>query len=207
MLPLIYGLGILKTKILKTKAKKKEILAKAQEEAQNLLQQSNATIERTIREIKESKADKERTRKARGKVESMKAKVERLEDAALQGKKKEKKQEVLRDFKDLKGMSKSLPSSQPSVINTIRRAKMTFQRELDMRGMRIDEAEEQLIAYMDSAVMVNAGEVSILHGTGTGALKQLTQKYLQRLKKQNRIRDFHEGDVNHGGAGFTIVEI
>lgn len=189
------------------KAKKREIIAEAKEEAQNLLQQSNATIERTIREIKESKADKERTRKARGKVESMKAKVERLEDAALQGKKKEKKQEVLRDFKDLKGMSKSLPSSQPSVINTIRRAKMTFQRELDMRGMRIDEAEEQLIAYMDSAVMVNAGEVSILHGTGTGALKQLTQKYLQRLKKQNRIRDFHEGDVNHGGAGFTIVEI
>jgi len=93
------------------------------------------------------------------------------------------------------------------VVDTIRKAKLSFHRELDLRGYRIDEAQEQLIAYLDSAIMVNAGEVSVLHGTGTGALKQLTQEYLQRLKRQNRIRDFYEGDVNHGGAGFTIVEI
>ncbi|MCQ2311723.1 MAG: Smr/MutS family protein [Paludibacteraceae bacterium] len=189
------------------KAKKREIIAEAKEEAQNLLQQSNATIERTIREIKESKADKERTRKARGKVESMKAKVGTPPSPLSKGNVKGKKDAVLHDFRDLKGISKSLPSSQPSVVNTIRRAKLAFQRELDMRGLRIDEAQEQLIAYMDSAIMVNAGEISILHGTGTGALKQLTRDYLQRLKKQNRIQDFYEGDVNHGGAGFTIVEI
>ncbi|MCQ2347570.1 MAG: Smr/MutS family protein [Paludibacteraceae bacterium] len=189
------------------KAKKKEIIAEAKEEAQNLLQQSNATIERTIREIKESKADKERTQRARKKVESLKLKVGTPPSPLNKGDVKKQKGEVLRDFKDLKGMSKSLPSSQLMVVDTIRRAKLRFQRELDLRGYRLDEAEEQLIAYMDSAVMVNAGEVSILHGTGTGALKQMTQKYLQRLKKQNRIRDFYEGDVNHGGAGFTIVEV
>lgn len=200
------------------KAKKKEILAEAKEEAQILLQESNATIERTIREIKESKADKERTQKARGKVEKLKLKVESVEGTGskseegrgkreeVKGKNKNKK-EVLHDFRDLKGMSKSLPSAQPNIVNTIRKAKLTFQRELDLRGLRIDEAEEQLIAYMDSAVMVNAGEVSILHGTGTGALKQLTRDYLQRLKKQNRIRDYHDGDIDRGGAGFTIVEV
>ncbi|MCQ2339474.1 MAG: Smr/MutS family protein [Paludibacteraceae bacterium] len=193
------------------KAKKKEILAEAKEEAQILLQESNATIERTIREIKESKADKERTQKARQRVEHMKQVAgsrEQVTGGRLQvaGDRKAKK-EVLHDFRDLKGMSRSLPSSQPNIVNTIRKAKLTFQRELDLRGLRIDEAEEQLIAYMDSAVMVNAGEVSILHGTGTGALKQLTRDYLQRLKKQNRIRDYHDGDVDRGGAGFTIVEV
>ncbi len=193
------------------KAKKKEILAEAKEEAQILLQESNATIERTIREIKESKADKERTQKARQRVEHMKQVAgcrEQVTGGRLQvaGDRKAKK-EVLHDFRDLKGMSRSLPSSQPNIVNTIRKAKLTFLRELDLRGLRIDEAEEQLIAYMDSAVMVNAGEVSILHGTGTGALKQLTRDYLQRLKKQNRIRDYHDGDIDRGGAGFTIVEV
>lgn len=193
------------------KAKKKEILAEAKEEAQILLQESNATIERTIREIKESKADKERTQKARQRVEHMKQVTgcrEQVTGGRLQvaGDRKAKK-EVLHDFRDLKGMSRSLPSSQPNIVNTIRQAKLTFQRELDLRGLRIDEAEEQLIAYMDSAVMVNAGEVSILHGTGTGALKQLTRDFLQRLKKQNRIRDYHDGDIDRGGAGFTIVEV
>jgi len=188
------------------KAKKKEILAEAQAQAQNLLEESNKTIERTIREIKESHADKEKTRGARQKVESLKAKIGE-KAIGQEGEKAKKKGEVLRDFRDLKGMSKSLPSSQPMVVDTIRKAKLSFKRELDLRGFRIDEAEEQLIAYLDSAIMVNAGEVSILHGTGTGALKQLTHEYLKRLKKQNRIRDFHEGDVDHGGAGFTIIEI
>jgi len=189
------------------KAKKKEILAEAQAQAQNLLEESNKTIERTIREIKESRADKERTRAARQRVERLKEATGEKAIGREGEKAKGRKGEVLRDFRDLKGMSKSLPSSQPMVVDTIRKAKLSFHRELDLRGCRIDEAEEQLIAYLDSAIMVNAGEVSILHGTGTGALKQLTQEYLKRLKKQNRIRDFHEGDVDHGGAGFTIIEI
>ncbi|MBR6702205.1 MAG: Smr/MutS family protein, partial [Clostridia bacterium] len=45
------------------------------------------------------------------------------------------------------------------------------------RELRVDEALERLIAYIDDAIMVNAGEVVILHGTGTGALKQLTRDY------------------------------
>ncbi len=187
------------------KAKKKEIINEAKEQAQALLQQSNATIERTIREIKEAKADKQKTQQARQKVDKLKRQV-----APAPSNKDQQKTtgtQVLRDFRDLKGMSQSLPSSQPAIIDTIRRTKLSFQRQLDLRGMRADEAQEQLIAYMDSAIMVNAGEVSILHGTGTGALKQITRDYLQQLKRHNHIRDFYEGDVNHGGAGFTIVEI
>jgi DNA mismatch repair protein MutS2 len=78
--------------------------------------------------------------------------------------------------------------------------------------MRIDEATERLIAYMDDALMVGAGEVTILHGTGTGALKQLTRDYLNDLNRQRRKRgqialDFGDGDVNHGGAGLTVVKL
>jgi DNA mismatch repair protein MutS2 len=89
---------------------------------------------------------------------------------------------------------------------------MAFERTLDIRGLRIDEATEQLIAYMDDALMVGAGEVTILHGTGTGALKQLTRDYLNDLNYRRRKRgqvalDFGDGDVNHGGAGLTIVRM
>ena len=78
--------------------------------------------------------------------------------------------------------------------------------------MRADEALERLIAYMDDAMMVGAGEVTILHGTGTGALKQLTRDYLSSLNHQRRKRgmstlDFGDGDVNHGGAGLTVIQL
>lgn len=81
-----------------------------------------------------------------------------------------------------------------------------------MRGMRADEAQEALIAYIDTAIMVNAGEVTILHGTGTGALKQLTRDYLKSLNRLRSKRgqepiEYGDGDVNHGGAGLTIVQL
>ena len=89
---------------------------------------------------------------------------------------------------------------------------MKFERTLDLRGMRVDEATEALVAYMDDAQMVGAGEVTILHGTGTGALKQLTRDYLsdlnRRRHKQGKVAlEFGDGDVNHGGAGLTVVKL
>lgn len=97
-----------------------------------------------------------------------------------------------------------------SVRSTVRQRTLSFERTLDIRGMRVDEALETLIAYMDDAIMVNAGEVTILHGTGTGALKQLTRDYLTNLNHQRRKRGqetlvFGDGDVNRGGAGITII--
>lgn len=179
------------------KAKKKQMLEEAKEQAADILQQSNATIERTIREIKESKADKQRTHKARQRIEEMKQKVS-------EGKEEKK---VMRDFSELKKMAKSVPSASASVQNTIRRHKLGFERSIDIRGLRADEALEQVIAYIDTAIMVAAGSVTILHGTGTGALKQLTRDYLASLKKKNRIVDYYDGDPNRGGAGITIVEV
>ena len=180
------------------KQQKKEILDQARQEAAELLQQSNATIERTIREIKEAKADKEKTKEARAKVEEMKEKV---------GKPK-----ALKDFKDLKVLKNTVPAAPSSTSNIVRQRTLSFSRTLDLRGYRADEALEKLIAYMDDAQMVGAGEVTILHGTGTGALKQLTRDYLNGLNRQRRKRgmvalDFGDGDVNHGGAGLTVVKL
>ena len=180
------------------KQQKKEILDQARQEAAELLQQSNATIERTIREIKEAKADKEKTKEARAKVEEMKEKV---------GKPK-----ALKDFKDLKVLKNNVPAAPSPTSNIVRQRTLSFSRTLDLRGYRADEALEKLIAYMDDAQMVGAGEVTILHGTGTGALKQLTRDYLNGLNRQRRKRgmvalDFGDGDVNHGGAGLTVVKL
>ncbi len=208
------------------KREKKEILEEARQEAERLLQQSNATIERTIREIKEAKADKEKTKAARQKVEQMKEKVKSQESKvksqeskveSQKSKEESRKKGVMREFSELRKLSKTMTKEQEtksniSVRSTVRQRTLAFERTLDLRGYRADEALEKLIAYMDDALMVGAGEVTILHGTGTGALKQLTRDYLNDLNRQRRkcgqvALDFGDGDVNHGGAGLTVVRI
>ncbi|MBQ2608540.1 MAG: Smr/MutS family protein [Paludibacteraceae bacterium] len=202
------------------KAKKKEMLTEAKQQAADILSESQRTIERTIREIKESKADKERTQRARKRVETVREKLDIREEKPANGKR------VLHDLSDLKRLKKGLVEAQGEaapkaksmatthspVRNTIRQRTLSFERTLDLRGMRVDEALERLIAYMDDAIMVSAGEVVILHGTGTGALKQLTRDYLQNLNYQRHKRgqqslQFGDGDINHGGAGITLVSI
>lgn len=218
------------------KQKKRELLEEARQQAADLLQQSNATIERTIREIKEAKADKERTKAARKKVEAMKEKVKSQESKTKSQESRVKSQEsrvkstktkvemngkrVLKDFSELRAIGKQMakettqtaskPISNTTVRNTVRQRTLSFERTLDLRGMRVDEATERLIAYMDDALMVGAGEVTILHGTGTGALKQLTRDYLNDINRRRHKRgqvplEYGDGDVNHGGAGLTIV--
>ena len=213
------------------KAKKRAIIEEANAEAADLLRKSNATIERTIREIKEAKAEKKATQAARQKVEKLKTQVEASPKPLQKGKgdkkepaKVEKQKKVLRDLSDLKVLTKNptkliQESSTPkpklvssNVADELRRKKLSFKRELDIRGLRVDEALEILIAYIDDALMVNAEQVSILHGTGTGALKQVVRDYLaERQKSMRRLRSgdivFHDGDPDRGGAGITIVEL
>ena len=206
------------------KLKKREMLEEARVQAEQLLQQSNAAIERTIREIKEAKADKEKTKVARQRVEQMKekvkpqtAKTKSPKPATNNSQEPTAIPKVMRDFSELRRLSKTMAQtpetkSNTSVRSTVRQRTLSFERTLDIRGMRIDEATERLIAYMDDALMVGAGEVTILHGTGTGALKQLTRDYLNDINRRRRKRgqvalEFGDGDVNHGGAGLTVVQL
>ena len=225
------------------KAKKRAILEEANAEAANLLRKSNATIERTIREIKEAKAEKKATQAARQKVENLKTKVnanaltaKRSDGQSIQQQSdltaKRSNNKVLRDLSELKVLTKNpakLIQSQEAnnkvsgsrslgpvrvsnVADELRRKKLDFKRELDIRGLRVDEALEVLIAYVDDALMVNAEQVTILHGTGTGALKQVVRDYLaERQKSMRRLKSgditFHDGDPDRGGAGITIIEL
>ncbi len=223
------------------KAKKRAIIEEANAEAADLLRKSNATIERTIREIKEAKAEKKATQAARQKVESLKTKVESQSSKTnttipisktITTTQSTKQNKVLRDLSDLKVLTKNptkLLQEQEAnnkasgsrslgqvrisnVTDELRRKKLSFNRELDIRGLRVDEALETLIAYIDDALMVNAEQVSILHGTGTGALKQVVRDYLtERQKSMRRLKSgdisFHDGDPDRGGAGITIVEL
>lgn len=218
------------------KAKKRAILEEANAEAADLLRKSNATIERTIREIKEAKAEKKATQAARQKVETLKTKVtassltaKRSDSKAIQQQSgptaKRSNNKVLRDLSELKVLTKNpakLIQEQgtksqeqrrvSNVADELRRRKLSFSRELDIRGLRVDEALEAVMAYVDDALMVNAEQVSILHGTGTGALKQVVRDYLaERQKSMRRLKSgdisFHDGDPDRGGAGITVVEL
>lgn len=213
------------SEIASLRQKRKDILDNANQQAADLLQQSNATIERTIREIKEAKAEKTATRQARKRVERLKTQVTEADKHTNPATAKPVKQDkVLRDLSDLKVLAKNparlIQESQTSshkvktssIADAMRRRKLSFSRELDIRGMRADEALETTIAYIDDAIMVGAEQVTILHGTGTGALKQTVREYLaQRQKLMQRLGTgtitFHDGDVDRGGAGITIVEL
>ncbi len=207
------------------KATKREIMEEARQQAEELLQGANATIERTIREIKEAKAEKEKTKAARKKVEELREQVmpqtpkkaKKNRTVAASGTPAAELPKVMHDFSELRRLKGSVEAAAPvtrthSSVSIAHKRTVSFERTLDLRGYRADEALEQLIAYMDDAIMVGAGEVTILHGTGTGALKQLTREYLNDLNRQRRKRgqvalEFGDGDVNHGGAGLTVVKL
>ncbi|GHT40091.1 endonuclease MutS2 [Bacteroidia bacterium] len=100
-------------------------------------------------------------------------------------------------------------SSRPQIIlansaDTLSAKKQNFSMELDLRGMRADEALQALMYYLDDAIQCNAGRVRILHGTGTGALRQITRDYLHTAAGVANYQDEH---VQLGGAGVTVVEL
>lgn len=81
--------------------------------------------------------------------------------------------------------------------------KLNFKQEIDVRGMRGDEALQTVTYFIDDAIQVGAGRVRILHGTGTGILRQLIRDYLHSVPG---VRYYHDEHVQFGGAGITVVE-
>ena len=86
----------------------------------------------------------------------------------------------------------------------IRDTHLNFHPEIDIRGMRGDEALDTITHYMDDAILVGASRIRILHGTGNGILRQLIRQYLRTVPQVISARD---EDVRFGGAGITVVEI
>ena len=81
--------------------------------------------------------------------------------------------------------------------------KARFKPELDVRGERVTDAIEQVMRYLDDAIMLGVPSVRILHGKGTGALREEIQKYVRTVPGVTSVADEH---VQFGGSGVTVVK-
>lgn len=91
-----------------------------------------------------------------------------------------------------------------STSNESRERQLNFKNEIDVRGMRADEALQAVTYFLDDAVQFNASRLRILHGTGHGILKTLIRR---QLKANPNVADFHDEDVRFGGAGITVIDL
>lgn len=87
---------------------------------------------------------------------------------------------------------------------TIDSRRENFHQDIDVRGMRGDEAINAVTYFIDDAILVGMTQVRILHGTGNGILRQLIRQYLSTLPHVSSFRDEH---VQFGGAGITVVQL
>ncbi|MFA9370643.1 MAG: endonuclease MutS2 [Labilibaculum antarcticum] len=260
---------------------RKEIIVKAKEEAAQLLNSANKSIEKTIREIKESKAEKGRTREIRKEFEQVKVQLtqgelkeeERIEKKIQKLKDREKNPKIKKETGDestpsaaTKPIAKEKVQFNPDVIEKgdfvkldnqstvgevievnsktavvafgsiltsvkanrltkvsrsqikkdektynrtssliqekISTRKLSFKADLDVRGMRGEEALQVVIDHIDDIIMLDVREFRILHGTGGGILRQMIREYLQTV---DLVEHFRDEKLQMGGAGITVV--
>lgn len=240
--------------------KRREIIDDARAQAKEILDKSNAAVERTIHDIKTANAERERTLEARQKLEKEKQAIALAakddDHPMLKKKRKGKNQdepmpkadakplqagdrvqldgagtvgEILEingknavvafgnlkttaKLSRLKRTLKQLPPAAQkgaSIVSTatseaIRQRQLSFKPDIDVRGMRVDEAVQAITYFIDDATQFNAGRVRILHGTGTGALRQYIRDYLSTVPS---VASYRDEDVRFGGAGITVVEL
>ena len=270
---------------------RQKILDEAKKEAEEIVKGANRQVESTIRTIKESQAEKEATKDARGqlsdflgalagkKLEDKRNREEYLDKklkSLQERKEREKARKARRAAKDgqdgadagasvvrvdgtdlpapaaalgdgavadprklvfapgafdeirpldhrRRGLSTKLPLDRVERVTSneyraavretpkprqvydagIAERKANFRLELDVRGMRVNEAIEQVMRYIDDAIMLDVGTVRILHGKGTGALREEIQKYVRTVPGVVSAADEH---IQFGGSGVTVVK-
>lgn len=266
--------------IQKLHEERKDIIARAKAEAEELLKNSNARIEATVREIKEAQAEKEATRRIRQDFNDFKQEVKAIDENAMEENIKRQMEKIMRR-RENKGKGKNkqtagashiflgVPSAPKPVTlqvgfwvrlkgttapgqiksisgkearvefgsvvtnvkldrlepcdapkqdksklastfvsaqtrDEIRQKALNFKSDIDVRGMRGDEAVQAITYFIDDALVASVSRVRILHGTGSGILKTLIRQYLRTIPAVTDIRDEHP---QFGGAGITIVEM
>lgn len=243
------------------RTRRREIIEEAKTEAKKILDSSNSTIERTIADIKNANAEREKTLEARRKLKEERLELERTgrnvdkENPLLAkapkkrggNKDKHKSGEVKKTvevgtnvkldgagtvgtvleisgknaiviFGNLKttvkldrltptlaqpGGSKKASVSMQTIDSGYDR-QLQFKQEIDVRGMRADEAVQAVTYFIDDAIRFSVARVRILHGTGTGALRQSIRQYLSTI---SGVASYHDEDVRFGGAGITVVNL
>jgi len=242
----------------KIESQRKEIISQAKADAERMLSETNAIIEKTIREIKEAQAEKEKTKEVRKTLDNFKQTIQEDEKQKAKGKRENRKRPssvarhpspvtpieagdavrikgqqtvgkvmkikektVLVAFGDLKTSTKleqlekvsntllkrETARMQAVISNnadTLSEKKLHFKPEIDIRGMRGGEALQAIIYYIDDAIQCNVGRIRVLHGTGTGALRQIIRDYLKTVQG---VKNFHDEHVQFGGTGITVVEL
>ena len=248
------------------KEQKQKILEDARKEAEGIVKGAGKQVEKTIRVIKETKADKEKTKAARlelqGFMDAIARKKTRDEYIERKLEKLEKRQKKNTDRQELparkneplkvgekvriiesglvgevsKISSKSVTLVVGSISSTmspdkverissneyreavrkdfkpsyqrqdaaITERKLNFKPEIDIRGERLSDALDIVTHFMDDAIMLGMGSVRIIHGKGTGVLREEIQKYLRTVPGVRNVKD---EDIRQGGTGVTIVEI
>ena len=89
-------------------------------------------------------------------------------------------------------------------LDTMHDRRLNFRQDLDVRGMRGDEALQAVTYFIDDAILIGAPRVRILHGTGNGILRSLIRQYLATVPN---VSQYHDEHVQFGGAGLTVVEL
>ena len=266
---------------------RKSIIREAKERADQLIQDSNAMIENTIRTIREAQADKELTRLARQELTEFKdtlddrqansenelkiqRKMERIRQS--QERRDQRKRDKLKEHTETAAPTPSAPlnipvstakrtfkvgdtvrlagqtqvgeviainkndvsvafgqittvvkanrlePAQPVKVQDVRTAtyvskqthddiynrKLAFKPDIDVRGMRGDEAIQTVMHFIDDATLIGMSRVRILHGTGNGILRNLIRQYLHTVPA---VKDYHDEHIQFGGHGITVVDI
>lgn len=133
---------------------------------------------------------------------------------SISGKKAEVAFGALRTMVELSRLSSAVKPKQTAATQTFsvsgstsedsRQRQLNFKNEIDVRGMRADEAIQAVTYFLDDAVQFSASRVRILHGTGHGILKTLIR---EQLRINPNVESFSDEDVRFGGAGITIVNL
>ena len=251
----------------KLNAEYKAILKEARSEALDIITKSNSQVERTIKDIKQVQAEKEKTRLVRQQLEDFKRRLTQEDDQETlkeikplrpvgkpPKKEKAKKSHIVKkddksrplqagDSVLLKGGTSTVgtvisldekyavvafgslktrvetsrlertmrkaevrekPSITKSTADDIRERQLHFKPDIDVRGMRADEAVQAVTYFIDDAIQFSYKTLRILHGTGTGALREAIRQYLNTVAG---VKNYHDEHVQLGGAGITVVNL
>ena len=96
----------------------------------------------------------------------------------------------------------SRPTAAAKIDASISERKLNFSTEIDIRGERLNDALDKVTRYVDDAMMLNVSSVRIIHGKGTGVLRDEIQKYLRTMPGVASAKDEH---IQLGGSGVTVV--
>ena len=277
------------------KALKKSILDEARAEAKEIVKEANKQVERTVREIRESQAEKEKTKAARAELSKYAATLEeenvsksdkaiekKMEQIAARKERERKRkeararrqgiqeaaeaekqakaaaEEAARPLQvgdkvrvigsDLIGEVTKLTARKVSVSigsitstmarervqrisateyktamktnaagaghatyssdvysnDSVNQRRLNFTPSIDVRGERVNDAIDKVLHFMDDALMVGVGQVTILHGKGNGVLREEIRKYLKTI---GGVESFGDAPLDQGGAGITVVKL